>query len=110
MADRRNKRESKSSKNEKFTDKYAKKLLNFLDNSTEEVDQIGLMNDTFRSVVNTHLKDLKSASSGAIIDFIQFNEKDTKKNRHNVTCRNDDFRRGVYHCCGCIGYTRKCYR
>ena len=79
MADKRTKRESNRSKNEKFTDKYAKKLLNFLDNSTEEVDQIGLMNDTFRSVVNTHLKDLKSASSGAIIDFIQFNEKDVKK-------------------------------
>lgn len=76
MADRRKKRETK---NEKFTDKYAKKLLNFLDNTTEEVDQIDLMNSTFRSVVNNHLKNLKSSSSGAIIDFIQLNEGDSKK-------------------------------
>lgn len=63
---------------ESVTDKYAKKLLNFLDKTTDEFDEVTLMNDTFNSVVNKHLSNMKSSSQGAIIDFIKANENQSK--------------------------------
>ena len=76
VADR--KQRKRGNKNENLSEKYAKKLLSFLDKTTDETDQIDMMNSVFRNVVNDHLTNLKSESSGAIIDFIKSQEKSPK--------------------------------